>query len=168
MIINKIGHTFIYEGAVYTIGGDSETVITNANSALGQGLLGRIMEIRTGSDQETGNEWPDFYCSFDPPQSAEMLNELNRRCGGVFGEDFGLDFVIMAPDELDVVTYTAGEDIENFSYSRPCGTQTFTDSDKFKVVAHADGHGWDVVVSDATGEIIWLKSEGWLEDQEVA
>ena len=165
MIINKIGDTFTYEGVTYTIGGDCETVFTTANSALPAGLIGKVMEIRTGSDQETGNEWPDFYCSFNPPQSAEMLDELNRRCGGVFGEDFDLDFVIMAPDELDVVTYTAGEKAKDFSWLT-CGAKSFRD--KFEAAAYADGHGWEFVRNDVTGEVLWIKGQGWVDTQAAA
>lgn len=63
MIYNKDGETLWYNDTPYAVGAK---VFANAGSDY-FGLLGRILEIRTGNDCETQGNTPDIYCDFDPP-----------------------------------------------------------------------------------------------------
>ena len=167
MIINRPGERFTYQGVTYVISADNESVWTNENSALVPCLHGKIVEIRTGTDAETGNDEPELYCTFTYPKNPEIIAELNRRCGGVLGVDYGLEEVYMAPDELEIVTYTAAKDRNGFAMFGKSATETFTDPDKYKVIGHVDGHGWDLVINNTTGELVWLKGETWVNEHRV-
>ena len=104
MIIQNKGETFIANGKVFTIGG---MVLANAEDEYA-GLTGRIMEIRTGTDKETGNGGPDIYCDFDVPEKESAIVELEERFSELYDEpktieEIPLGDVIMSPDMLEPI-----------------------------------------------------------------
>lgn len=101
MIINRAGAEFEYEGVVYKIG---DPIVGTSESEY-EGLYGSIMELRDGEDQETENETPDFYCTFEPPVLPCEVKKLEERFSDLYRQpktldDIGLDFVIMAPSMI--------------------------------------------------------------------
>lgn len=73
------------------------------------GLEGVIIEIRTGEDKETDNPTPDIHCSFEYPDSEEMVKKLEEHFSSLYGspqklDAIALDEVIMAPDELTILS----------------------------------------------------------------
>ncbi len=101
MVIKEIGDSFYYNGIKYVVG---EEIIGTDQSEY-EGLIGRIIEIRDGTDQETDNTGPDIYCEFDPPVSPYDINELEKRFSELYGEPkkletIALDMVIMAPEMI--------------------------------------------------------------------
>lgn len=102
MVLQMNGQRFEYEGKTFVIGG---SVFANGESDY-MGLYGTVTEIRTGEDRETGNDTPDIYCAFDPPQSDQMICELEKRFTQLYRcpkrmEEITLDLVIMAPEMLE-------------------------------------------------------------------
>lgn len=98
MIKDKIGEKLVYKNVEYTIG---EPIIGTEESEY-QGLFGMITEIRTGEDQETENEGPDIYCSFEEPVLPHEKKALEKIFSELYGypkklEEIVLDRVIMAP-----------------------------------------------------------------------
>ena len=101
MIINKNGEIFEYEGTMYRIG---DQIVGNEQSEY-RGLFGTITEIRDGKDQETENETPDIYCSFEAPVLPCEVKELEERFSELYQESktidaIALDLVIMAPEMI--------------------------------------------------------------------
>lgn len=101
MIINKNGEIFEYEGTIYRIGAQ---IVGNEQSEY-SGLFGTITEIRDGKNQETENETPDIYCSFEAPALPCEVKELEERFSELYQEpktidDIALDLVIMAPEMI--------------------------------------------------------------------
>ena len=71
-----------------------------------EGLFGTILEIRDGEDQETENETPDIYCSFDAPVMPYDVARLEQIFSDLYGEpkkleDICLDSAIMAPEMIE-------------------------------------------------------------------
>jgi len=101
MIYKKPGEKLLYNGLSYIVG---DKVLANENSAY-DGLFGKILEIRTGSDRETGNDTPDIYCAFDPPVLSADRKALEQAFSGLsytpkHVEDLGLDLLVMSPEML--------------------------------------------------------------------
>ena len=104
MILDKQGETFTSAGKTFAIGG---MVFANAEDEY-SGLVGHIIEIRTGEDKETQNSFPDVYCNFETPQKPGEIVELEERFSEIYAEkktieDICLDYVIMAPEMLEPV-----------------------------------------------------------------
>lgn len=73
------------------------------------GLEGVILEIHSGEDKVTDNLTPDIHCSFDLPVSEAQIKELEERFSVLYNmpkkwEDIALDEVVMAPDELIILS----------------------------------------------------------------
>lgn len=101
MILNKPGSMFECGGTIYCIG---DEIIGTSESEY-EGLRGSIYEIRTGVDQETENDTPDIYCSFEVPTLSEDIKKLEAYFSELYGEektidDITLDCVIMAPSMI--------------------------------------------------------------------
>jgi len=104
MILNRNGATFTYDGTTYTIG---DRVVATGESAY-EGLLGTILEIRTGKDKSTDNDTPDFHCAFLPPAIPAEVVALESRFSALYKQkkvldDISLDEVIMAPEMIRVI-----------------------------------------------------------------
>ena len=104
MIYKNRMDVFEYEGKKYQIGA---TVKANWQSVY-EGLIGFIVEIRTGKDKETKNPGVDIYCDFIRPYFQKELNVFQRRYSKTYDEPFDLDTinfegVIMAPEMLELV-----------------------------------------------------------------
>lgn len=101
--VNKSEHLW-YDGRRFAVG----DTISVKNSSEYKGLFGKIIEIRSGADKETGNASPDIYCSFFRPKRNKALMEVEKRFSEIHRkevcwEDLGLDRVIMAPEMLEMV-----------------------------------------------------------------
>ena len=104
MIYKNRMDIFEYEGKKYQIGA---TVKANEQSAY-EGLIGFIVEIRTGKDKETKNPGVDIYCDFIRPNFQKELKTFQRRYVKTYDEPFeldniNLDGVIMSPEMIDLV-----------------------------------------------------------------
>ena len=104
---NRIGEKVNYDGVTYTVGA---TVCAEKRSDY-DGLVGRIVAIETDGDGNmvTANEAIDIYCDFEMPTDPEVIEKLEKRMSGLYGEpmtveDISLDGIVMAPDELCIVT----------------------------------------------------------------
>lgn len=105
MIINRVGAKYHYNGVTYTVG---DQIIANAESEY-EGLFGTITEIRDGDDRETENDTPDIHCEFMPPFDADEIKALENRFSCLYRqekklEDIILDYVIMAPEMIVILT----------------------------------------------------------------
>ena len=105
MILDRIGAKFHYNGVTYTVG---DLIIANAESEY-EGLFGTITEIRDGDDRETENDTPDIHCEFMPPFDAGEIKALENRFSCLYRqekklEDIILDYVIMAPEMITIMT----------------------------------------------------------------
>ena len=105
MIYNKVGEEFIYDGVIYRVGSE----IVGSGESDYRGLNGFILEIRTDDDKETENETPDIHCYFDPPCLPIDIEDFEKRFSTLYGsekklEDIPLDYVIMAPEEIIVLS----------------------------------------------------------------
>ena len=94
-----------YDGVTYTVGA---TVCAEKRSDY-DGLVGRIVAIAMDGDMDTGNDAMDIYCDFEMPTDPEVIEKLEKRMSGLYGEpmtveDISLDGIVMAPDELCIVT----------------------------------------------------------------
>lgn len=103
MVITK--GDFEYNGIRHTIG---EKIRANEESDY-EGLYGTLLEIRTDPDKDTDNEGPDFYCSFDMPNSDDAKKNMIGRFSRLYQkkvspDDLALDEVIMAPDMLTIIS----------------------------------------------------------------
>ena len=101
MLLNKPGEMFDCGNTIYCIG---DEIIGTPESEY-EGLRGSIYEIRTGEDQETENDTPDIYCSFEAPTLPEDIKKLEDYFSELFGEpktidDITLDCVIMSPEMI--------------------------------------------------------------------
>ena len=101
MIYKEPGEKLMYENAAYIVGG---RVLANEASEY-DGLVGRILEIRTDDDRETENDTPDIYCAFDPPPLSVARAALEQTFSQLYDtpkrvEELGLDLVIMAPERI--------------------------------------------------------------------
>ncbi len=101
MIINKQGEKFDYDNIHYVIG---EDIVGTEESAY-KGLIGKIYEVRTGTDKETDNLFPDLYCKFEAPITEYDIQKFEERFSKLYGEkkcleDICLDSVIMAPNQV--------------------------------------------------------------------
>ena len=104
MIINKQGEKFNYDNIQYVIG---EDIVGTEESAY-EGLIGKIYEIRTGTDKETYNLFPDLYCKFEAPITEYDIQKFEERFSKLCGEkkcleDICLDSVILSPNMLNPV-----------------------------------------------------------------
>lgn len=102
MLYQKKGDAVIADGKRFTVGGE---VFANHTCAY-EGLFGTVREIRTVPDQGAGRDEPGVCCSFPPPKSEAMAEEIKARFSELFGspmqlEDLGLDCVILAPSMLE-------------------------------------------------------------------
>ena len=102
---NRIGEKVEYDGVTYTVGA---TVCAEKRSDY-DGLVGRIVAIAMDGDMDTGNDAMDIYCDFEMPTDPEVIEKLEKRMSGLYGEpmtveDISLDGIVMAPDELCIVT----------------------------------------------------------------
>lgn len=145
MIYNKIGQEFIYEGVTYRIGAE---IVGSAESDY-KGLNGIILEIRTDNDIETDNYTPDIHCYFDPPCLPGDIKDIEKRFSKLYRtekklEDIPLDHVIMAPDEIlmlssprkSIEVYVLEEDwANNDDYGH--STAVFTDYSESKAKLNA-------------------------------
>lgn len=125
MIMDIPGSTMLIDDVPYTIG--APVVATDASEY--KNLYGKIFEIRTGEDQETENDMPDIYCTFDAPERTDIIEELEATFSELYQqpktiEDISLDFVIMSPEMLrpatpeDYLTLhpnSAGMEMDDFS-----------------------------------------------------
>lgn len=105
MILEKYGESLEIEGRVFTVG---DKVLSVDDSDYGK-LHGTILEIRTDPDKETENEGVDIHVCFDIPEEEELVKEIEERFTELYREpktvhDIGLDLVIMAPEELILVS----------------------------------------------------------------
>ncbi len=105
MIVNEKGSTYEYDGVVYTIG-DRVRVAEHSDYA---GLEGHIKEICTDGDMDTGNFDIDIYCDFERPSDAEIIRKLEKTFSSIFGsphsiDDINIDEVVMAPDEIEIIS----------------------------------------------------------------
>lgn len=101
MIMDKPGSTMVIDNVEYTIG--APVVATDASEY--KNLYGKILEIRTGEDQETGNDTPDIYCSFDMPERKDIIAELEATFSSLYQQpktidDIGIDYVILSPEMI--------------------------------------------------------------------
>ena len=104
MLYEKKGDRYTAEGKTFTVGGN---VFANKNSVYA-GLFGTVTEIRTGADRETDNDTPDICCAFIPPESSDMVSDMEQRFSGLYRSpkkigDLALDCVIMAPSMLEPI-----------------------------------------------------------------
>lgn len=102
---NRIGEKVNYDGVTYTVGA---TVCAEKRSDY-DGLVGRIVAIATDDDMVTANEAMDIYCDFEIPTDPEVIQKLEKRMSGLYGKpmtlaDIYLDGIVMAPDELCIVS----------------------------------------------------------------
>lgn len=102
MLYQNKGDTVIAGGKLFTVGGE---VFANHTCDY-EGLFGTVTEIRTGPDQSAGRDESGICCSFQPPESETMVEEIKKRFSTLFGypkqlEDLGLDCVILAPSMLE-------------------------------------------------------------------
>lgn len=108
MILNRLGEEFYYENNYYHVG---DQIVGTSESEY-EGLYGVITEIRDAEDQETENETPDIYCTFEPPVLPCEIKQLEEIFSNLYGmpktlKDISLDFVIMAPEMLRVIDQVA-------------------------------------------------------------
>lgn len=101
MILNKYGDILQYDGTDYVIG----DIVVATDASEYEGLVGRLIEIRDGTDKDTENETPDIYCSFEVPLLAEDIKALEETFSDLYEEpktidDISLDMVIMAPEMI--------------------------------------------------------------------
>ena len=105
MILNLPGSTMVIDDVEYTIG--APVVATDESEY--KNLYGRIFEIRTGEDQETGNDCPDIYCSFEMPEREDIITELEAAFSDLYRQpktmdDIGIDYVILSPEMIRPAT----------------------------------------------------------------
>lgn len=102
MILTKSNEELNYNGQCFYIGQQ----IVGTDQSEYDGLFGTILEIRDGKDQETENETPDIYCSFDVPVMPYDIEELEKVFSDLYNapksiDDITLDMVIMAPEMIE-------------------------------------------------------------------
>lgn len=117
MILNRIGQEFYYDNNYYHVG---DRIIGTSESEY-EGLYGVITEIRNAEDQETENETPDIYCSFEPPVLPCEIKKLEEVFSDLYDmpktlDDISLDFVIMAPEMIRVIDQVAEPIPESKAY----------------------------------------------------
>lgn len=113
MILNRLGEEFYYENNYYHVG---DQIVGTSESEY-EGLYGVITEIRDAEDQETENETPDIYCSFESPVLPWEIKRLEEVFSDLYDmpkklEDISLDLVIMAPEMIRVIEPVA-ESVSN-------------------------------------------------------
>lgn len=101
MILNKEGKHLWINDVKYAVG--DKVIATNESEY--EGLIGKIIEIRDGSDMETDNDGPDIYCCFEEPVMAVNKEKLKKRFSELWQqpmeiENINLDQAIMAPDMI--------------------------------------------------------------------
>ncbi len=137
MILNRIGAKVYHNGITYTVG---DKIYANENSDYA-GLYGTIFEIRDGSDKETDNDTPDIYCKFMQPVYPAERKQLEDRFSELYRSpkqisDITLDYVIMAPDMLELVTPDATQVLsmylvkEDWVYAGDAGIEVTVVSDE--------------------------------------
>ena len=104
MIYQKSGETLYHDNRKYTVGA---SVYANDASEYG-GLIGTILEIRTGDDRETENDTPDIYCRFNQPVLQTDIEQLEKHFSDLYGTrksiaEIALDEVIMAPEMIEPI-----------------------------------------------------------------
>ncbi len=104
MTTNRVGAEYTYGTVTYRIG---DRVYANDQSYY-NGLYGEIVEISTDDDQGTENQGPDIICRFDEPVFPKERKKLEQLFSDVYRtpktiDELGLDYVIMAPDMLDIL-----------------------------------------------------------------
>ena len=107
MIINKSGSHYPYMGTTYILG----THVTANEQTPYNGLLGKLLEIRDGPDKESEKQGPEFICKFLPPVNHNEIEQIENRfsalCQGNMAlQDIDFDPVIMAAEEIEVITAT--------------------------------------------------------------
>ena len=101
MILNKEGKYIWHDDIKYAVG---DKVIATKETEY-EGLIGKIIEIRDGSDIETDNDGPDIYCCFKEPVMSVNKEKLKKRFSDLWQqpmeiEDINLDQPVMAPDMI--------------------------------------------------------------------
>ncbi len=97
MVLNNYGEVFEHKGRKFTVG---EVIFCTKESDY-EGLVGLLMEIRTGDEKETDNKTLDLYCSLKMPDLTEnRARERLQKLSGNGAEEPNLDQVIMAPDMI--------------------------------------------------------------------
>ena len=85
-------------------------VVEFQNDLIGLRLIvDHIVAITTDGDMDTGNEAIDIYCDFEMPTDPEVIEKLEKRMSSLYGgpmtmADIYLDGIVMAPDELCIVS----------------------------------------------------------------
>ncbi len=105
MVVDKIGESVEFEGVTYTVGA---AVSVNKCSDY-DGLVGKIVEIATDEDMDTDNDYIDIYCDFEEPTDPDVIEKLEQRFSYIYGEprtmeDICLDGIVMAPDEISLIS----------------------------------------------------------------
>ena len=101
MVLNKDGKHLWINDIKYAV---VDKVIATKETEY-EGLVGKIIEIRDGSDLETDNDGPDIYCCFEEPVMAVNKEKLKKRFSDLWQhpmeiENINLDQAIMAPDMI--------------------------------------------------------------------
>lgn len=99
MLKDRIGETYEYEGMTYTVGQKVRGVECSEYG----GMIGVIKEI---CDDDGSIE---IICNFDEPSEPCLIKKIESFYTEIFGKpmtlnDICLDEVIMAPDEIELLS----------------------------------------------------------------
>lgn len=104
MILKEFGQPYCYGDNICCIG---DPVYANRHSAY-EGLFGKIIEIRDGSDRLTGCDGPEFYCAFSKPVLPDVIHRLERRISHrdrkpTMLHEIDLSRILLSPEQVKVM-----------------------------------------------------------------